>query len=189
MRARKPLPRLWLVSDARTDIGLDAAIARLPRGAGVIFRHYHLPPAERRHRFEAVRRLCRVRKLMLVLAGSAKMARRWRADGAYGPPAAGITLATAHDVREIARANRHGAAAVLLSPVFATRSHPGARPLGRVRFRLLAQRSRVPVVALGGMTARRARALPGHGWAAIDGLAWRASHSAALIPGGGRSDS
>jgi len=60
---------------------------------------------------------------------------------------------------------------VLLSPVFPTRSHPGGKVLGALRFRLLAARSRLPVLALGGMNARRARALRGFGWAAIDGLA------------------
>jgi thiamine-phosphate pyrophosphorylase len=60
--------------------------------------------------------------------------------------------------------------AVLLSPAFATRSHPDARALGPVRFRLLAQHARMPVIALGGMTARTARRLASPRWAAIDGL-------------------
>ena len=37
-------------------------------------------------------------------------------------------------------------------------------------FRLLAARSLVPVIALGGMTAQRARRLGAARWAAIDGL-------------------
>jgi thiamine-phosphate pyrophosphorylase len=73
-------------------------------------------------------------------------------------------------LREIGRANRFGAHALLLSPVHPTRSHPGARPLGRIRSLLLARRATMPVIALGGMTARRFRGLPLHGWAAIDGL-------------------
>jgi thiamine-phosphate pyrophosphorylase len=168
-----PLPRLWLVSDARNDADLERLIARLPRGSGVVFRHYHLPHDERRRRFAGLRRLCRARGQRLVLAGMPGLARRWRADGAYGPPESGIALATVHGLREIGRANRAGADAVLLSPVFATRSHPGAQPLGPVRYLLLARRARVPVIALGGMDAHRARCLPVHGWAAIDGLSAR----------------
>jgi thiamine-phosphate pyrophosphorylase len=60
--------------------------------------------------------------------------------------------------------------AVVLSPVFATRSHPGATPLGPLRFRLLARRAGLPVIALGGMDARRARRIGATRWAAIDGL-------------------
>ena len=59
---------------------------------------------------------------------------------------------------------------MLISPVFPTRSHPGAPVLGPVRFRLLAARSQVPVIALGGMTLHRARTLGVTKWAAIQGL-------------------
>ena len=166
-----PLPTIWLVTDARNDARLERAIARLPRGSGVIFRHYHLPPKERAIRLEQVRRLCRRFGHRLEIAGEG-----------YGPPAPHRVLATAHDLREIGRANRLGAEAVLLSPVFASRSHPGGKALGRVRFLLLARRARRPVIALGGMTERRFRGLPVHGWAAIDGLAGisaRASTSSA----------
>jgi len=62
---------------------------------------------------------------------------------------------------------------VFVSPVFATRSHPGARALGPIRFALMVRGLPIPVIALGGMTAKRARRLQllgASGWAAID--AW-----------------
>jgi len=180
MRPRQTLPNLWLVSDARTDArdesGLERAMALLPRGTGVVFRHYHLPAREREARFRSLARIARGRGLWLAWAGSAREARALGADACYGPaalltrgPALG-RLVTAHALREIGMAERARADAVLLSPVFPTRSHPGGKVLGALRFRLLAARSRVPVLALGGMNARRARALRGFGWAAIDGL-------------------
>ena len=104
------------------------------------------------------------------------MARRWRAAGAYGPPRALgraqglLRFATAHDLREIGTANRVGADAVLLSPVFPTRSHPDTEWLGPLRFRLLARQAAMPVIALGGMTGRHAKRLRWPHWAAIDGL-------------------
>ncbi len=164
------LPRIWLVSDARNDPVLEAGLHRLPRGSGLIFRHDHLSEGERRARFDGLRRLCRRLGHALILSGSPQEAQRWGADGSYGPPCPGRTLITVHALKEIARANRLGAAGVLLSPVYPTRSHPGAKGLGRARFLLLAQRSRSPVIALGGMTQRRFRGLKVHGWAAIDGL-------------------
>lgn len=172
---RQPsFPAIWLVSDARNDAALEMALKRLPRGSGLIFRHYHLSPEERRARFEALRRVARAHGHRLVLAASAAQARAWRADGAYGSaqvlakgPAI-LRLVTAHSLREIGRAER--ADAVLLSPVFATRSHPGAHGLGTLRFRLMAAQARVPVIALGGMTPRRAKAHGIECWAAIDGL-------------------
>lgn len=170
MRQCQPIARVWLLSDARNDAVLESVIARLPRGSGVVFRHYHLPDAERRRRFEVLRRLCRARDHALILAGSPALARAWRANGSYGAPCAGRTIATAHDLAEIGRANRLGARAVMLSPVFPTRSHPGAATLGAVRFWLLAPRAGMVVIALGGMSPRTARWLGAPRWAAIDGL-------------------
>jgi len=170
-------PDMWLVSDARNDAALERALARLPRGSGLIFRHYHLEGRQRRARFLALARTARERGHLTVLSGTASQARRWHADGAYGPPARlvrgpqALRLVTVHSLREIGQANRMRADAVLLSPVYPTRSHPGAANLGPVRFRLLAARSRVPVIALGGMTARRARRLGKMKWAAIQAFA------------------
>jgi len=184
MRRRHPLdlPCIWLVSDARNDEHLPAIIAGMPRGSGLIFRHYHLSPRERRVRFAQLARIARARGFAVVLAGGIAEARHWRADGAYGPPerlargtagqSAMIRLATAHSLAEIAAARRVRADAILLSPAFATTSHPGARPLGPLRWRMLVMRAGLPVIALGGMDAKRARRLGAARWAAISGI-WR----------------
>lgn len=174
MRSRQPLPKLWLISDARNDAVLEQALRRLPRGSGFVFRHYHLSEAERRARFTALARIARARGQVAVLAGSAAEARRWGADGAYGAArrivagAATLRLITAHSLQELRGACR--ADAVLLSPVFPTRSHPGGIALGPLRFRLIATRSTVPVIALGGMNPNTAKRLKHARWAAIDGL-------------------
>ena len=176
MPTRQTFPDLWLLSDERNDDVLERALAQLPRGSGFIFRHYHLPPAERIARWFDLARIARARGHVRVLADSAQTALEWGADGIYGAPRALcptrglLALATAHDLAEIGLANRLGADAVVLSPVFPTRSHPEARALGPVRFRLLAAQARMPVVALGGMTPGTARRLQWPRWAAIDGL-------------------
>jgi thiamine-phosphate pyrophosphorylase len=177
VRDANALPAIWLLSDARNDEGLEGALERLPRGSGFIYRHYHLDGPKRLARFLALRRIARARGHVVILADSALTAKEWGADGIYGAPRALwprrarlLHLATAHDLAEIGLANRLGADAVLLSPVYATRSHPGAPSLGPLRFRLLAERSQQPVIALGGMDDRGARQLDWPRWAAIDGL-------------------
>lgn len=173
------MPDLWLLSDQRNDAELETALGRLPRGSGFVFRHYHLAPQARLARWLELRRVARARGHTIVLADSSLTAREWGADGVYGAPralypASGLlTLATAHDLAEIGLANRLRADAVMLSPAFATRSHPGMRTLGPLRFRLLAARAGMPVIALGGMTARTASRLDWPRWAAIDGLTLR----------------
>lgn len=176
MAKRYPVPRLVLLSDARNDAVLARALARLPAGSALVFRHYHLAPAERRRRWAKLRRLALAHGVLLIAAG---LPCGGGAQGRYGAPATlgrerGMRLATAHSLAEIGQAARARADAVLLSPVLPTRSHPGAPVLGMVRFLLLARQSPLPVLALGGMTRGAARRLPARGrvagWAAIDGL-------------------
>ncbi len=175
-KRQSALPSIWLVSDARNDKALEAALAALPRGSGLIYRHNHLKKARRLARFQALARQARRWGHLVVLSGRPAKTRRHGADGAYGSPRklargpAILRLVTAHSLREIAEAHRARADAILLSPAFPTRSHPGQKALGPVRFRLLAGRARVPVIALGGMTPRTARRLKVARWAAIDGL-------------------
>jgi thiamine-phosphate pyrophosphorylase len=167
MPHRHPLPRLWLLTDERQGDGLLAAVARLPRGAGVVFRHYSTPALNRRALWEEVRRIARRRGLRLIAAAPVLPG----ADGTHNRRGAGIRTWSAHNLREIRAAERAGADLVFLSSVYATRSHPGGQPLGPRRFALLAHQARVPVIALGGMDAQRFRALAGaYGWAGID--AW-----------------
>ncbi|MBS0473680.1 MAG: thiamine phosphate synthase [Proteobacteria bacterium] len=183
-RLKPPSPskvrtKVWIISDARNDAGLERALAKLPRGSGLIFRHYHLSAIERRARFAALARLARRYGHVVALAGDARTARRWGADLAYGSPdalAGGPALprlVTVHSLHELARARR--ADAVLLSPVFATRSHPGARALGPLRFLLIAAHASAPVIALGGMNARAAHRLKWPNWAAIDAFCGEAT--------------
>lgn len=175
MPARQPLPSIWMMTDERQGDDLWAALDALPRGAGVVFRHYRLDPAARRRLFRQVRAIARRRNLLLLLTGPPRLARAWGADGSHGLYGGRWRLlsAPAHDLREMRKAERAGADLIFVSPVYPTRSHPGARPLGRLRFGLLAGQARLPVIALGGLSHERARTLlpfRTHGWAAID--AW-----------------
>lgn len=178
MHRRQPLPRLWMMTDERQAAHLWRALERLPEGSGVVFRHQSLGRPERRALFERVKRLCRRRRLMLLLAGDARLSRAWGADGIHGrgdrrPGPSLVRSASAHNLRELKAAERAGADLVFVSPVFPTRSHPDGRTLGRTGFCRIARQSRLPVIALGGMDHQSGRTLvPRHayGWAAID--AW-----------------
>lgn len=176
---RPTLPRIWLFTDERNDALLDQAILRLPRGSGIVFRHYHLREASRRARFETVKKLARRRGHILFLGGPPALARRWRADGLHGHIKRRSNMtgllhsAPVHDAGEIQQANRVGADIYFLSPVFATRSHSGQRPLNPLQTRRLAALCNGAVIYLGGMNRHRYRARKNHlihGWAAIDAL-------------------
>ncbi|MDE1467379.1 thiamine phosphate synthase [Aurantiacibacter sp. D1-12] len=177
MAAFQPLPDLWLLSDERNDHVIERSLQSFTVPLGFVFRHYHLPDRERYARFRTLDRIARTEGHLVILADSALTAREWGADGIYGAPLSLyprrhdlLMIATAHNMREIAQANRIGADAVMLSPVFPTRSHPGAKTLGAMRWRTLARHAQMPVIALGGISVRSANRLGCERWAAIDGF-------------------
>ncbi len=183
MRRRHPshakeLPRRWLMTDERLGEGLWDALAALPRGSGVILRHYALPLAERRALFAQVSRIARRRRLMLIVAGADQLGNA----SSHGRHRGALT-APVHSRREAVAAIRDGARLLFVSPVHATRSHPGARTLGTARFGLLIRGLDADVIALGGMNERRWRALKRlnvHGWAGID--AWAPDQKRIAVP-------
>lgn len=165
-------PMRWLMTDERQGDALWRALRRLPRGSGVVFRHYATPAAARRRLFARIRAVARRRGLLLVRAGDQAM--RGEA-GTHGQRGRGVTTWAAHDRREAVAAVRGGADMVFVSPLFATRSHPGATVLGPLRAAVIARGLPVTVIALGGMDEtrfRRVRHLAFDGYAAID--AWSA---------------
>lgn len=169
-------PTIWLMTDERFGGDLLPAIRRLPFRSGVVFRHYHLGPGQRRKLFAAVRKICRQRGHMLILAGPERTAIRWRADGFHDRSGGGISTmlrsAPVHNRTELREAHRNRADLLFISPLFETASHPGGRALGRLAFNALAkQRGSALVIALGGITRRHAQTLNkslAHGWAGID---------------------
>jgi thiamine-phosphate pyrophosphorylase len=174
MTRLKPLPAIWLISDARNDAVLEAALASLPDHSGFVFRHYHLKEPARRERYDGLLALCRDFGHLMVLSGDADTALAWGADGVYGPaeeldkrPGL-LSLATVHDAREVAIANRAKVDGMFLSPVLPTRSHPGGVSLGIDEFHAIAAQAESPVIALGGMNAERAADLGWPRWAGID---------------------
>ena len=180
MKNAAALPRRWLFTDERLG-GTDpqdplwAALARLPRGSGVVVRDYALPPEARRRLFAEVQAVARRQRLMLVASALPGAGRQVHQPGFAQGPRRGASLltASAHSATELHAAFARGADLVFVSPLFATASHPGLATLGPVRFGLLAKAARGPVVALGGMNAarlRRLKPLGAYGFAAID--AW-----------------
>ena len=170
-----PLPTIWLMTDARFGDDLLPAIQRLPSRSGVIFRHYHLDTRQRRALFAQVLHICRRRGHILLLAGDERTAFRWHADGFHQRSRGQTKLlhsAPVHSPREIARVKPSEPDLLFLSPLFATNSHTGARPLGPFMFQRLATLAGPKrVVALGGVDRRKASMLSPrniHGWAAID---------------------
>lgn len=163
----------------------ESVLARLPAGAGVVFRAFGAADAAERGR--RLRAIARRRGLVFLVGADARLAGLLGADGVHLPerlaPQAGrlrrarpgwLVTAAAHDLPAVRAARRAGAHAVVISPVFPSRSPSAAgRALGPLKLAGLARIAGGGAYALGGVNAATARRLPMTqviGIAAIDGL-------------------
>ena len=164
--------------DARLGDDLRPALHALPPRSGIILRPYAMRAAQRRpESLRAIRAIAHARRHILLYAGASAPAGY---DGVHGYHAkadhkcVGMRCQPVHSPREARKAQQRAVDFVLISPVFATRSHVGAAGIGIAGFaRLARQVGTAAPIALGGMQAQRFIRLRTHGaqgWAAID--AW-----------------
>jgi thiamine-phosphate pyrophosphorylase len=154
---------------------------RLPRGSGIVFRHFGAPDAEAR----ALRLLAiaKRRGLCLLIGQDHALALRIRAHGVHLPERLAhraallrrarpewLVTSAAHSLR----AARNGVAhAVVISPVLPSNSPSAGAALGSLRLAAVVRRSGRPAYGLGGVNARTARRLRASGLiglAAVEGL-------------------
>ncbi len=188
--ARNRMPRLIALTDPTRAPDPFAALAAVPHGSILIWRAYGIDIS--RSELARLSRAARAKHCLLFLSGSNRTARPG-IDGIHlaehmlnTPHTDGMLVgarrsrpgllvtAAAHSQSAILAAARAGADAVLISPVFATASHPGARTLGVTRFAQLAHFALslgLSVYALGGVTTPdKLRRLRGSGASGVAGI-------------------
>jgi thiamine-phosphate pyrophosphorylase len=172
------IPSLYFFTDPVRTPDPAASAEKLPRGTAVVFRHFGA--ADRLETARALARVARRRGLNLLIGADPALARRVSADGVHWPERLlgsterfGLTTAAAHSADAVARAAAI-ADAIILSPVFPSRSASAGHPLGVFHASQIARAAARPIIALGGVNAKTARMLMGRGFAgcaAIEALA------------------
>lgn len=149
-----------------------------------MFRAFGAPDAVEQGR--RLRAIATDRSLLLLVGAKASLAKSLDADGVHLPermvaslpglraeyPRYLITTA-AHDLGALRLAERSGADAAVVSPVFPSNSPSAGRPLGVEGLRRLVAATQLPVYALGGVRTGTVAALEGSGVvgiAAVEGL-------------------
>lgn len=162
-------PTAWLLTDERMGDGLHTAIARAAAAsAGVIVRHHRSSVEQRR----AIAERVIAEGALLGISQDLSLAEELGAALVHNPDRVGGVLPfslSVHD--EQAAVTADGATLAFISPVFPTRSHPGAPVLGVDSALELAGQVPSLAIALGGMDAQRGAALMRrgfYGWAGID---------------------
>jgi thiamine-phosphate pyrophosphorylase len=167
-------PSLWLLSDPARAPGIERLAKLAPPASGLIYRHYGAPDEASMRR---ARRECRRKGVMFLLSADPRSKRV--CDGVHLPAARaaglrrrcqGLVTISAHDAREVRRGLGLRPDALILSPVFPSRSPSAGKAIGVLRFALWLRRIPRPVIALGGVNARTAGRLVGSGAAGLAGV-------------------
>ena len=160
------LPELYAISHAAA-MGMARFLARLDQqlASGAItmlqVREPELDAPSFASLFDEVRSLCTSHGARLLVNSTHPRAFWSRADGVHmtardlmgldARPDVDWCIASCHDARELAHAGKFGFDAAVLGPVAPTASHPGVDGLGWERFKGLAEKTSIPVYAIGGM--------------------------------------
>ena len=179
------LPNLLFFTDPARVPDPTTVAERLPRGAGIVFRAFGAPDAVEQGR--RLRAIANERGLLLLVGAHANLAEGIGADGLHMPErlaadiprlraehARYLITVAAHDERAVRAAERAGADAVVVSPVFPSNSSSAGDPLGVEAVKALVSATALPVYALGGVRARTVTQLIGGGLvgiAAVEALA------------------
>lgn len=164
------IPRLFLVTDRALAADLPRAVDVALAGLGgvacaVLLREKDLSGRALLGLARRLREITRAHGARLVVSGRFDVALAAEADGVHcgGEAPSPADLRRISPVGFLVGASIHaeerppeGADYALLSPVFPTRSKPGATPLGLAGLRAGVSRSPVPVIALGGVDATNA---------------------------------
>jgi thiamine-phosphate pyrophosphorylase len=158
-----------MTDDERLPDPLTAARA-LPRGSMVVVRARDT--AKREGLGRDMLKVSRSHGFAVLVAADPVLAVRLRADGIHLPetqaheaahwrarfPSMMLTTAV-HSLAAVMRARTLPVDAIFLSPIFATKSHPGGAALTALRASIIARASGKPVYALGGINGRNASLL------------------------------
>lgn len=172
MRRVNPLPSgLLLVTDRRQAAAPLEAIATEAVRAGarwIWLRDRDMAGVERRALAARLVEITRRHGARLSIGGDVELAADLAAGAVHLPGGASVAAArarlgpdavigiSAHAVADVVAARAEGADYATLSPIFPTPSKPGYGPALGLAMLAEAARSGLPVLALGGVTARRA---------------------------------
>ena len=170
-----PAPCLMVVTDRAQCGGAEGLVAAVEAavsgGADAVqLREKDLPDSELSTLARRLREVTQGRSLLLV-NGPLTVALDAGADGVHLPeglpagrhgepmslrPSEGFLVGrSVHSVEAARRAEAEGADYLIAGPVYETRSHPGVQPTGLALIEEIASVVRVPVLAIGGVTAKR----------------------------------
>lgn len=191
-----PIPPIVLMTDEKRLSDPIPAIIGLPSQSMVIFRHYGLARADRTKLAYRVRRTCRQYGHLCMIANDLALALRLDADGIHLPeyrigktphiyrqiPHDMLVTSSCHSMQTLRKlallAPDQRPDGVLISPIFATQSHPDQPGMAFSAFlqrTALCRSLGLITIALGGIKPDNVAMLRGSGVASLAGIGFSAT--------------
>ena len=185
---KKKLPKIIIIFDEKEFIEKKFELLKIPRGSAILFRSYDTK--SRKKVAKEVLKFCKIKGLKLLISSDVRMAREINANGIHLPEymindqskinwknfkawktkLKWMVTAAAHNKKTLYKIPGHIIDAVLLSPIFLTKSHPKQIHLGVSKLIKMVHEIKIPIYALGGINLKTVQYLKKSG---ITGFAFK----------------
>ena len=154
-------------------------IYNLPTNVGIIYRNYEFKINS--NQITEIKNFCKKLGKKIYLANNVKLAIKNNLDGAYIPSFNKnlnykvvpkkknfLILGSAHKINEIKIKEKQGVELIFISPIF--KNDKNKKPLGVVKFNSLSKKTKMKIVALGGINKKNLSLLKMVNITAISGI-------------------
>ncbi len=164
---------------------LSSVIKNLPKNSAIIFREYDLEAPEREKLATEIMQICRKYGHKILIGKNLELARKLRADGVHfsdhdqlplqilnrkNLPQKFILSVACHNFLSVLKLRKLKIDAIFISPIFLTKSHPNAQPLGLQRLSRIILKTKSSIYALGGVNSQNINSLQRLGASGFGGI-------------------
>ena len=171
------LPKIIMIFDDEVFDKKKFLNLKIPKESAFLLRSYKAK--ERKKIAKQLLKFCKVKKLKLLIASDIKLAEEINANGVHFPEYMikkrnkinwviiknikskknWIITTAAHNLQTLKKVENFDIDAVLLSPVFPSKSHPNSKNLGINKFVKIIKKTKLPIYALGGINIKNVKSL------------------------------
>jgi thiamine-phosphate pyrophosphorylase len=170
----KNLPPLIFLTERNRFENIFTTLNSIPEQTLVIIRDYDLGYSERLEYCKKIVEICKARGIKILIGKDPDLAQQVNADGIHIPEkllpnlkqwkrkkSNWLFTTSCHSKSSLKNIDLDIVDAILLSPVFPTKSHPDAEVLGPDRFKNIAASSKISIYALGGINKNNVKNFQG----------------------------
>ncbi len=170
------LPKVIIIFDDELFDRKKLLKLKIPKKSAFLLRSYETK--KRKKIAKQLLKFCKMKKIKLLIGSDIKLAEDINAHGIHFPEymikkkkinwiriknakpnKKWIITTAAHNVQALKKAEDLNIDAVLLSPVFPSKSHPNSKSLGLNKFSKIVKKTKLPIYALGGINIKNVKSL------------------------------